>query len=79
VNRLAPALHGLSGASVTLRWRRATVVSVQTGSFTVVFAGGTPEVAGVLAPKGYSPAVGDPVLVERSSVATYGMGALNLP
>lgn len=77
-HRLAPQLQRMSGRAGRYRVRKGTITKVSSGFATCVLADGVTEV-GVVPVKGYTPVVGDIVLVERTSVITYALGAITPP
>ncbi len=74
---LAPALHAYGNRGVRYRLRKGQVTAITGATCTVYVAGG--PIGGVVPVKGYSPAVGDIALIERTSVVTYALGAITPP
>lgn len=73
----AGVLNGMSGRAVRNRVRKGQVVRV-TGATCVVRVAGGP-IGGVVPIKGYTPQVGDQVVIDRTSVVTYAFGAFTPP
>lgn len=78
VGRLPLGMQQLSRNAVRVRLRKGTITKVSAGFATCVLADGVTEV-GVVPVKGYTPTVGDIVLVERTSVVSYALGAITPP
>ena len=75
--RLPVQLHRTAGANVRVRVRKGQVIEVTGATCTVYVAGG--PVGGCVPVLGYSPNVGDQVIVNRTSVVTYVQGAFTPP
>jgi len=74
---LAPALNTMGNRGVRYRVRKGAVIEITGAVCTVDFAGG--PVGGVIPSKGYTPNVGDIVLVERVAGISYALGAIPPP
>lgn len=78
--RLPVQIHRTAQANVRVRLRKGTVTDLTPGNTcAIVLADGVTKVGGVVAVTGYSPQVGDIVIVERVSAVTYALGAITPP
>ncbi len=75
--RLPTQIHRTAGANVRVRVRKGQVIEVTGATCTVYVAGG--PIGGVVPVIGYSPKVGDQVVINRTSVVTYAQGAFTPP
>ena len=75
--RLPVQIHRTAGSNIRVRLRKGQVIRITGATCAVQVAGGV--IGGVVPVTGYSPSVGDQVIVERTQVVTYALGAFTPP
>ena len=75
--RLPVQILRAAGANVRYRVRKGQVVEITGATCAVQVAGGV--IGGVVPVIGYTPALGDQCVIERTSVVTYARGAFTPP